>query len=103
MEQPFRRRGRHLGLATEATNPDHMRCHGKRQHIRRHVRHILVLYDEAELPTRSGLNVNLGRLLQKLMVPDTRFSELCTKSSHKRRIFLSGERVHATDGTPSVW
>jgi hypothetical protein len=103
MEQPFRRRSRHLGLTTTTTDPDRVRCYGKRQHICSHVRHILVLYDETELPTRPGLNVNLGRLLQKLMVPDTRFSELCTKSSHQRRIFLPGERVHAANGTPGLW
>jgi hypothetical protein len=103
MEQPFRRRSRHLGLATTATDSDRMRCYGKRQHIRSHVRHLLVLHDETELPTRPGLNVNLGRLLQKLMVPDTRFSELCTKSSHQRRIFLPSERFHAADGTPGLW
>ena len=82
-EQPFRRRRGHLGLAATATNPDPVRCHGKRQHIRSNMSHILVLYDEAELPTRLGVDVNFGRLLQKLMVPNTRLSEPWKKSSHE--------------------
>jgi hypothetical protein len=103
MEQPFRRLGYHFGLATEATNPDPMCFHGMRQHIRRHVRHILVLHDEKKLPTRLGVDVNFGRLLQKLVVFDSRLSELCTKPSHQRRVFLPGERVYASDGAPGVW
>lgn len=103
MEQPLCRCGRHTGLATTATNPDFVRCHGMCQYIRRHVRHILVLYDATELQTRSGVDVDSGRLLQKLMVPDPWLSELCTKPSHQRRVFLPGERVHAADGTPGMW
>jgi hypothetical protein len=67
------------------------------------MRHLLVLYDETELPTRPGLDVDTGRLLQKLMVPDTRLSEPCTKPSHQRRIFLPGERIHAADGIAGLW
>lgn len=102
MEQPFRRRGRHFGRTTEATDPDYLRCNGKRQHSRRHMRHILVLHDETELQTRSGVDVDFGRLLQKLMVSDLRLSEPCAKPSHQRRTFLPGERVHAANGTPGM-
>lgn len=67
------------------------------------MRHILVLHDETELPTRPGIDVDFGRLLQKLVVLDIRLSEPCTKPSHQRRTFLPGERFYAADGTTSVW
>jgi hypothetical protein len=83
MERNIRRRKRHSGRSAAPAHTNRVCSDGECQYLRRNLRNILVLHDEAKLQARSCSNVDSWRLLQKRVVSHIRLSELRKEPGYK--------------------